>query len=62
MLQKRTVCGIDVNTHCKRYLESVAALVNLTVLQVNVPTDIYVFIYLFTNVVLVTTQRQERIP
>lgn len=48
-MQKRTVCGVDVNIHCRRYLESVAALVGLIVLQVNVPTDIYVFIYLFTN-------------
>lgn len=52
MLQKMTVCGVDVNIHCRRYLESV-------------PTDIYVFIYLPMRekfVVLVTAQRLERIP
>lgn len=49
LLQKRTTCGVDGNMHCRRYHESVAALVSLTPLQVNVPTDVYVFIYLFTN-------------
>lgn len=48
----------------KKYFEIAAALISLTVLQVNVPIIIYLFILPVggKSVVLATAQRQERIP